>query len=230
MIYYSKLSKFKNLKPGIIFDMDGVIIVNMHVHEQAFYELGKRYGININKEFFLKNVSGSTNDKIMPKIFGNISNEDIQKFSSEKEQIYRDLYLPEVKLTDGLKEFLAYSHDLHIPMAIASNAPEENILFICEVLDLQKYFLAKLHSHSVKNAKPAPDMFLLAAQKMNVLPKDCIVFEDAPGGIRAAYEAGMKAISLLTTHKKEEFDKADLFIHDFKDERLYGFIKNHLNN
>ncbi|MBC7388069.1 MAG: HAD family phosphatase [Opitutaceae bacterium] len=218
------------MRPGIIFDMDGVIIVNMHIHEQAFYELGKRYGKNLDKDFFLKNVSGSTNDKIMPKIFGNISDEDIHKFSSEKEQIYRDLYRPEVKLTDGLKEFFEYLHDLHIPMSIASNAPEENILFICEVLNLQKYFLAKLHSHSVKNPKPAPDMFLMAADKMNVLPKDCIVFEDAPGGISAAYAAGMTAISLLTTHDKEEFEKADLFIKDFNDKGLYDLIKNHMAN
>ena len=125
-------------KPAVIFDMDGVIVENMHIHEKAFYELGKRHGKNLDKEFFLKTVSGSTNDRIMPNIFGDISKEDITRFSAEKEKIYRELYLPEAKLLNGLQEFLDYLVDLKIPLAIASNAPEENILFICDVLKLDK--------------------------------------------------------------------------------------------
>ena len=209
--------------PAAIFDMDGVLVVNMNFHEQAFYEFGKRYGKDINRDFFLNHISGSTNDAIMPKIFGSISTQDIQNFSSEKEVIYRELYEPHIKLAKGLEPFLDLLKGLHIPMAIASNAPPENILFILDMLGLEKYFTTTLNAYSVKNPKPAPDMFLKAAELLGAAPEKCIVFEDAPGGIRAAYKAGMKAVCILTSHSKEEFEKADLFVNDFEDENLIAF-------
>ena len=198
-----------------IFDMDGVLVVNMHFHELAFYEFGKRHGIEITRSFFIDRICGNTNQRIMAMLFEGLSDADIISFSDEKEAIYRELYRPHLQAAKGLFLFLDQLKESNVPMAIASNAPLENIDFLSKELALDKYFKIILHVNSVPNPKPAPDMFLKAAELMNVDPINCVVFEDAPGGIRAAHLAGMKSVALLTTHTKEEFETPNLFVDDF---------------
>ncbi len=206
-----------NNKRAAIFDMDGVLVVNMHVHELAFYEFGKRHGVEITREFFYEKICGNTNQRIMPMIFGAISEEEIERLSSEKETIYRELYTPQLELAKGLQFFLDKLYAQQIPMAIASNAPVENVEFVVNALGLEKYFQIILHVASVAKPKPAPDMFLKAAELMGTKPANCVVFEDAPSGIRSAKEAGMKTVALLTTHTKEEFASVDRFIDHFEE-------------
>ena len=198
-----------------IFDMDGVLVVNMHFHELAFYEFGRRHGIEITRNFFIERICGNTNQRIMTLLFEGLSKVDIISFSDEKETIYRELYRPHLQATKGLFLFLDQLKELNIPMAIASNAPLENIDFLSKELSLGDYFKTILHVNSVLNPKPAPDMFLKAAELMKANPTHCVVFEDAPGGIRAAHLAGMKTVALLTTHTKEEFETPTLFAEDF---------------
>lgn len=208
-----------------IFDMDGVIIDNMKYHELAFYEFGKRNGVEITPEFFYANITGSTNEKIMPKIFGNsISDSEIARMAIEKESIYRELYLPNMKAADGLLDFLAYLHSKNVGMAIASNAPKENIFFIIEALKLQKYFKYYLNGTDVEHPKPAPDMFLKSAKLLGADAVNSVVFEDAPGGIRAAKSANMLAVALLTSHQREELINADLYVDNFLSKEIYSLF------
>ena len=110
-------------------------------------------------------------------------------------------------------------------MAVASNAPMENIRFIADALNLDTYFSHMLNGESVVNPKPAPDMFLKCAQLLGASPIDSVVFEDAPGGIRGTHAAGMRAVALLTSHDKSELIDAHLYVNDFTDKRLYDFWK-----
>lgn len=206
-----------------IFDMDGVLVTNMHFHELAFYEFGKRHNREITREFFLEHITGSTNERIMPKIFGTISDADVRLFSEEKEAIYREMYTPELKATEGLFTFLEFLAAKGVKMAVASNAPMDNIVFVAEALGLDKYITVTLNGTMVANPKPAPDMFLKAAELLGAPPSRSVVFEDAPGGIRAANAANMKAIGLLTSHTQEELGKTDLVTSDFLSPALYEF-------
>jgi len=206
-----------------IFDMDGVLVTNMHIHELAFYEFGKRHGKEITREFFLEHITGSTNERIMPKIFGQIPDEEIRVFSEEKEAIYREMYMPQLVATEGLMTFLEYLASKEVKMAVASNAPMENISFVSNALGLSKYITVMLNGTMVINPKPAPDMFLKAAELLGASPSNSVVFEDAPGGIKAANAANMKAIGLLTSHTKEELGKTDLVVPDFLSAELYEF-------
>ncbi|HTF82124.1 MAG TPA: HAD family phosphatase [Cytophagales bacterium] len=213
-------------KRAAIFDMDGVLVVNMKFHEEAFYEFGRRRGVEITPEFFFKNITGSTNERIMPRIFGDhISAEDIKSMSEEKEYIYREMYLPHLRATEGLYPYLDFLKSERIGMAIASNAPMENIKFVADALGLDKYFSHMLNGLSVANPKPAPDMFLRCAELLGAAPHRSVVFEDAPGGIRGTHEAGMRAVALLTSHSKEELIDAHLYVNDFTDARLYDLWK-----
>jgi HAD superfamily hydrolase (TIGR01509 family) len=85
----------------------------------------------------------------------------------------------------------------HLPRAIASSSSADRLALCLDALGLTGDFGAHVYSADlVTNGKPAPDIFLLAAKKMNARPADCIVIEDSPGGIRAARAAGMTAIGL----------------------------------
>lgn len=196
--------------------MDGVLVDNMKFHEQAFYEFGKRRGVEITHDFFHTKLSGKTNEQIMPIIFGTqISTSEIKQMGEQKEAIYREIYAPIIKPCTGLIDFLDNLVHRNIGMAIASNAPKENIYFVVNELKLDKYFKIFLNGDDVVLPKPAPDMFLKAAYLLGCKPENSTVFEDSPGGIRAAKAANMKAIALLTTHKKEELIGADAYFDDF---------------
>jgi beta-phosphoglucomutase-like phosphatase (HAD superfamily) len=96
---------------------------------------------------------------------------------------------------------------------VATAAPNANITFTLDGLDLRKHFDAVVGAADVARGKPHPDVFLLAAERCGVLPEHCIVFEDAPLGVEAARRAGMKAVVLTTTLPAEAFAEFDNVIH-----------------
>ena len=97
---------------------------------------------------------------------------------------------------------------------MASSAPPENVAAIAHVLHLNGTFEAMISGADVQRGKPDPDIFLAAAQRLNVKPQHCLVIEDATTGIEAAHRAGMKAIGVLNTHPHLE---ADLVIKSLQD-------------
>ena len=188
----------------LIFDMDGVIVDNHQWHLNAFIEFGKRHGLNITRESFSK-YFGSTNFLIMNSLFdGKVSESEIEQFSKEKEQIYRDLYVSTIKPIEGLPAFLAIAQKLGIPIALATSAPKENVIFTLRETGLEKYFEVITDSSSVTRGKPDPQVYRITAEKLGVQPNECIVFEDSIAGIASAKSAGMHVIGVATTYKSKE--------------------------
>ena len=188
----------------LIFDMDGVIVDNHQWHFKAWVEFGKRHGIIISRKEFSKQF-GSTNHHIMKSLFGDsITEKEIKVYAEEKENIYREIYLPHIKPVKGLTEFLKLASDKNIPIALATSAPYENVKFTLECTGLQKYFNVITDSSMVKFGKPDPEVYLITAEKLKVQPAECIVFEDSVPGILSASNAGMKVIGVATTHKPDE--------------------------
>ncbi len=87
-------------------------------------------------------------------------------------------------------------------------------------LGIRSYFSTIICGVDVKHSKPDPETFLKAAKQLYVLPSDCIVFEDVPKGVEAAWRAGMKAVILLTSHKVEDFASLDNVVKTIFDYRL----------
>jgi beta-phosphoglucomutase len=90
--------------------------------------------------------------------------------------------------------------------ALATSAPRGNIDAVFVALGIGEYFDAAISSEEVRAGKPEPDVFLAAAAKVGVAPRDCVVIEDAPAGIEAARRAGMKSVGVLTTHRELKAD------------------------
>lgn len=192
---------------AFIFDMDGTLVDNMRFHTEAWGKMLAENNIEMNAHDFLVKTAGKTNREILPAVFGEISDEKIEELGERKESLYRETFLEHRQAVDGAVEFLENAQRLKIKMAVATAAPNGNVEFILDGLDLRKYFHAVVTAADVKEGKPNPEIFLKSAEKLNVAPNNCIVFEDAIGGFEAAHRAGMKSIGITTVNPAEEILK-----------------------
>lgn len=192
---------------AFIFDMDGTLVDNMHFHTEAWGRLLQENGIEMNAHDFLVKTAGKTNREILPTVFGAISDERIEELGHRKESLYQELFLPERKTVDGVIEFLEEAQKLGVKMAVATAAPEMNVKFILDGLNLRRFFGAVITASDVKEGKPNPEIFLKSAEKLGVAPANCLVFEDAFGGFEAAHRAGMKSIGITTVNPAEDILK-----------------------
>jgi beta-phosphoglucomutase len=112
--------------------------------------------------------------------------------------------------------FLKQIKQYNIPLALATSSRKAKMEMVMAKLNLLSFFDIVVTSGDVKNGKPAPDIFLKAAEKLSVSPTNCIVFEDAANGVRAAKNAGMKCVALASHHAIDSLQEADLVIDTFE--------------
>ena len=205
---------------GILFDMDGVLVNNLEVHRQAFAEFFRRYGVDRTFEE-LNRVFGMGNDDIMGELMPReiVERVGIRELGNQKEAIYREIYAPTITPQPGLLEFLAQSQRKGLRCAVGSSGFLANVDFVLDKCAIRSYFSAIVAGDQVTKCKPDPEIYLTAAAKLGLEPKECIVFEDAEAGIEAGKRAGMVVVALATTFTREflETTDADLIIDDFRD-------------
>lgn len=215
---------------GVAFDIDGTIIDNNHYHYLAFAEFYKKRNRTLDKDYFVKNFNGKTNTDLMKLIFGeDLSAEESERLSQEKEAIYREIYAPHIKPVNGLMELLEALKKENIPMVIATSGMPVNVEFLFQHVPIKHYFKAVINSSHITNGKPHPEIYQLAAKKLALEPSQCVAFEDSVSGIASAKTAGLKAIAVRTTETDEKLKNADLIIKDFS-EVTVETIKNLISN
>jgi beta-phosphoglucomutase family hydrolase len=204
---------------GVIFDMDGTMVDNMMTHHRAWQSILAGVGLELTLEEVKREIHG-INEEIIARLFGDrFTEEEIKRIAYEKEAAYRRIFLPELKLVDGLPDLLETLYQANIPMAIGTAAPPENVDFVLDNLNLRQYFKSVLHAGHVSKGKPDPEIFIKAANGMGLDAPDCLIFEDSPTGAEAANRAGSPAIILTTTHQQAEFShfpNVVKFIADFR--------------
>ena len=150
---------------------------------------------SLREEDILLNLHGRTNKEILNFfISDSLSDEEINKLSCEKEAYYRELCLKDsknLKLTNGLTDVLDALKSQNIPITIATATVKENLEFYFDVFELGKWFDFEnlVYDNGTFPGKPSPDIFLIASQKLNLKPENCLVVEDAYSGILAAQKA-----------------------------------------
>lgn len=212
-----------NDKPkAFLFDLNGTMINDMAFHNRAWHDiLTQDLGASISFDAVKKQMYGKNQD-LLERVFGvgHFSQEQIDQISIEKEHRYQAAYKKHLALIAGLGDFLEKSKQSGIQMAIGSAAIPFNINFVLDNLNLRSYFKAIVSAEDVVNSKPDPETFTKGAEILGVPAKQCIVFEDAPKGVEAAQNAGMKCVVLTTMHNREEFSAYQniiAFIEDYTD-------------
>jgi HAD superfamily hydrolase (TIGR01509 family) len=183
---------------AFIFDIDGTIIDSMPWHGKSWEVFFARHGLSYEGEAYLRRTAGRTGVELMREQFGPLSDAAAWAYVHEKEAIYRDLFRPVFREIAGFREFARRAKAAGIQIACATAGDSDNIAFAMGGLGMASEFEALVGAQDVAHGKPAPDLFLLAAQRIGVVPGECIVFEDAPLGIEAARRAGMLAVAVTS--------------------------------
>ena len=198
---------------GAIFDWDGVIIDSSSYHEESWELLAKQENKALPPGYF-KKAFGKKNENIIPDVLKwTQKKKEIQRLSDLKEKLYRQIMSDRgISPLPGVKPFLKMLQKNKIPGCVGSSTPRSNITTALSLLGLENYFPLIIAAEDVSKGKPDPQVFLLAAQKLHLPPKRCIVFEDALVGIWAAKAGGMKVVAVTTTHLRSELTEADLVV------------------
>lgn len=212
------MHKIFSNKKAIIFDMDGVIIDNISYHIEALKQFLKQFGKEVTNEEFQNDYNGRTIQEVILGLKPDAGHTEVMRLAEEKEKIYRDLYSAYLAPTPGLMEFLPLAKKAGLKMAVATSAITANADFTLDGLNIREYFDAVIDSTMVIKGKPDPQIYLKAAEELNIPPENCVVLEDALAGIQSAKSAGMDVIGLYTSLKKEELpDGLLLKIEDFRE-------------
>lgn len=201
---------------GAIFDMDGVVVDNHEFHFKAWMQFAKKHSYELSEEIYRDRFNGKTNADLFRMIFGNISTGEIEAYTKEKEDLYQELYYPELRATRGLVEFLEDLRDRKIKVALGTSAPTRNVDFVLDNLKLRQYFPVIVDGAMVTKGKPDPEVYLLCARRLGLEPEKCVVFEDSLAGLDSGMAAGCQVIAVATSHRPVELKpKTENIIFDF---------------
>jgi beta-phosphoglucomutase len=182
---------------GVVFDLDGTLVDNIRFHFEAFRKLATRLGLVMDEATF-QSFNGLKNEDIFPRFLGRVlTRAESDELSEEKESTYRALFAPVLAAHRGAPELLARLRGAGVKLAVASSAPPANRAMVLDGLGWNDRFDAVVASEGLRG-KPAPDIFLAAAERLAVQPAECVAFEDAVNGIQAAAAAGMLVVGVTT--------------------------------
>jgi beta-phosphoglucomutase len=185
---------------GFIFDLDGTLAANMPLHEEAFRLFTERHGLPRLTLEMRARLDGKRNRDIFPILFDRtLAPEELRRYADEKEALYRELARGRLVAVAGLTRLLDALEGRGFPAALATSAPLENVTYTLDALALTERLTQIVRSDTMARGKPHPDVFLAAAQLIEVPPSECIAFEDAPAGVLAARAAGMTCVALTTS-------------------------------
>jgi len=192
-----------NDRIGVIFDMDGVLILSAPAHWAAWRDIAWAHGLELTREAFF-GTNGMANPDIVRTLWGEVDDGVIQRIATAKEHAFRSHIARQVPLAPGCVDVLRALRGTGIPVALGSSAPAANVDHVLDHGGIRSWFDAVVHCDMVARGKPAPDIFLAAAQLLGLPPGRCLVVEDAPNGVKAGIAAGMQVLGISSNHPAEE--------------------------
>jgi beta-phosphoglucomutase family hydrolase len=206
---------------GAIFDFDGVIIDSCPLHGECWKRISENLKKPFSWEIFLRGFGVKNERFIKEMLKWSDDSKEISQIIDQKEKLFHELLKKEgVLLVEGTLSLIRQLKKGGIPCAIGSSAIVENIEIVFSYhKELAPLFDAIVTADDVSVGKPDPEVFLIAAERLQIEPTSCVVFEDAPLGIEAALRAGMKSVALTTTFPKEVLQaaKPDLLVDSLDD-------------
>lgn len=202
-----KESRAKTKLTGVIFDMDGVLCDSEpFICEAACQMFEENHALIVKPEDFEAFVGMGEN-----RYLGGVAEKyevelDLEEDKAQTYKIYLEIIRGRLGPLPGVTEFIEFCRQRDLALAVATSADRIKLEGNLQEISLPpEDFDALVNGEEVEHKKPAPDIFLLAARRLNVTPRNCLVVEDAISGVRAAKAAGCLCLGLTTT-----FDDADL--------------------
>lgn len=197
------------MKHGAIFDMDGTLVDTERLYRQAWDIAADKWGVTLTEEFrrAMAGLPQAPAAQVIHRFFPSVDDPlEFYKYGMNWVWEQARQHLP---LRPGAREILEYFKGQGIKMALASSNWREMILDHLRNGGLQEYFDVIVSGEDVKNGKPAPDIFLLAAERLGLAPEDCYVLEDSVSGARAGVAAGCASVMIEDLFHPTEDLRAD---------------------
>ena len=188
-----------------IFDMDGVLVDTYHAHYKSWLAMAEPEGLSFTEAEFAPTF-GRTSREIIAYFWGDGRYDDaeIAALDEKKEAAFRRIIEADFPAIPGVSSLLEDLHAAGFALAVGSSGPPENVDLVLNRLGAGGLFQAVVTGMDVTRGKPDPQVFLIAAERLNVPPRRCAVVEDAPAGVAAANAAGMASIGLTSTGRTAE--------------------------
>ena len=223
------LNQFHKMIKGFIFDLDGVITDTAELHFKAWEILATQMNWNFSREVNekLRGISRLDSIKIISKHnHSELTEKDLTKLAQLKNDTYVES-LNRMTPNDyliGAQELLELLKKEDFLVALGSAS--KNAVKVLKQLDACKYFDVIGDGNSVSKSKPAPDIFLYSAKQLKLKPEECVVFEDAESGVKAAKAGGFHTVGI---GPKERVGHADVFFQTMQEATLFA-VKSHFKD
>src|SRR5262249_54502652 len=180
---------------AVIFDLDGVILDSHSAHLRAWQELLRELGRELSESDLSFILEGYSREQILRHYLGDIALDRLQEYGARKDQLFRKR-AAEVTIVAGLTSFLEQLDAAHIPFAVATSAKRVRTVDMLDDLGLTRRFQAIVTAEDANCPKPDPEVFMLAAQRLQVAADKVLVCEDSLAGVTSAKAAGMKCLAI----------------------------------
>ncbi|MEV6837164.1 HAD family hydrolase [Streptomyces sp. NPDC051133] len=176
----------------VIFDCDGVLVDSERIAARVQVTLGAELGWPLTEDEVVARFIGRSHAAIREQVAERLGQETAAVWAERFEQLHREAVDAGLTPVEGLLEAL---DEITLPTCVASSGSHEKMRHTLGRTGLYERFAGRIHSSTeVARGKPAPDLFLYAAERMGVAPAACAVVEDSRPGVRAARAAGMRAL------------------------------------
>ena len=194
--------------PGIIFDLDGVLIDTEELQYAAYQRVLDEFGVRVSREEYGREwiASGRGPEYAVATYRLPLSPAQLR---ARKNPVYHRILQDEVRLMPGVRPALERL-GARFPLAVATNSNTADVGYVMQRFQLRAFFQAVITREAYEGAKPEPDAFLTAARALGLPPAECVVIEDAYKGVLAAHRAGARCIAVPHDFTAEnDFSLAD---------------------
>lgn len=201
-----------------IFDLDGTIINDEDVWAKSYTSVLQSLGGVVSESN--SHVFGASTEQNLKEQISRLGIKTDKSIGELVTMVFLEVQklIPEMTLKDGVLDFMETLHENGTPLALATSSNWETTDKILEHFGLLPLFENITTVEEVGSPKPAPDIYVLASEKLGVEPADCLVFEDSKAGVTSAKEAGMRVIAVNEDEKVQEtLEEADLVVSGFSE-------------
>jgi HAD superfamily hydrolase (TIGR01509 family) len=202
---------------AVIFDMDGVIVDSEPHHERAFLEVMRALGYAGTHGLRFADYVGRSDRQLWQDFVAkNKPKQAVEELAAMKRARLLELIRREQPVFNGLPGLIEKLATRYV-LAVASGSEREIVEEVLRMANLGPFFTAVVTDTEVPHGKPAPDIFLRAAEQLGLPPADCCVIEDSRPGVAAALAAGMRVIAITNTHRAEELSDATYIVRSYEE-------------
>ncbi|MBN2613329.1 MAG: HAD-IA family hydrolase [Bacteroidales bacterium] len=202
---------------AVLFDMDGVLVDSEEIIFLAARQMFHEHGITVSREDFKPFIGTGEN-----RYLGGVAEKygfaiDIERDKARTYEIYAQIAPEKLKILPGVKAFIKKCKSKKLKLAVATSADEIKMTVNLKAAGLfNGVFDVTVNGLEVINKKPHPEIYLKAAEKLNVEPFECLVVEDAVNGVEAAKSAGALCLAVTTSFAPSELTKADWIVKNLR--------------